>query len=126
MEISRDALLRVIYAARMSNAMAEIVRTLANGYKQENKLDQIAGALADALCMINGEQLNPEEDFGNSRTYTWLFNSRTTDSEVADEFIRMAENNRPVQPKPNTISKEQFDELFHKNGGYMSPEGEWK
>lgn len=125
MEISRDALVRVIMAARTANNMADTIRKLA-GHPDPNEADMIAGALADALNMLNGEKQRVEDDFTESRTYQWLFRSAMSDAEVADEFIRMALRNKTEQPKPHLISRVEFRNMVKKFGGYSTPEGDWK
>ena len=78
------------------------------------------------LNIMNGERQNVEDDFTDSRTFRWLFRSSMSDTEVADEFIRMSEQNGPKQPKPNLINRVQFQDMVKKFGGYSTPEGEWK
>lgn len=126
MEITRDAIMRVVKAARTAQKLADDIRKLTNDFRSVNVGDDIAGLLADALNMINGEKQGITDEFSDSRTYTWLFRSAMSDGEVTDEFIRMARENGPKIPKPNLISREQFDEMMKSSGGYRyTPEGEW-
>lgn len=125
MEINKYALTMVIRSTRLVHQMAENIRALAP-LDGENMADQVAGELADALFLMNGEHMDMDEDFSTSRTSTFLFDSKLTDSEVANEFIRMAEQNFPKQPKPVLVSRDQFAEMVKKFGGYSTPEGEWK
>lgn len=129
MNISRDALLKIVRAARAAQKLADNIRHLTGNSPVENMADSIAGQLADALNMMNGEKLGVADDFRDSRTYTWLYRSAMTDEEVADEFIRMAKENEPKMPKPNLISRVQFLDMVRQFGGYpdlnSTPEGEW-
>lgn len=126
MEISRDAIVRMIRAARNAAKLANDIRRIANVSDRNNAADEIAGDLADVLNKINGEQIGISDQFCDSRTYTWLFRSAMSDNEVADEFIRMAEENKPEMPRPNTMSRVGFEELLEKFGGYKpTAEGEW-
>ena len=123
---TKDALLRIVKAARIAYAVADNIRKL-GVCNTENEADRIYGYLTDALFILNGEQLNGK-DFNESRTYSWLYNSTMTDDEVTNEFIRMAKENAPKQPKPNIITRDQFNELLTRAGGYglQTPEGDWK
>ena len=125
MEISRDALSRVIKAARMAHDMAETIREMTCGTCR-NKADDISGILEDALFDMNGEKLGVKDDFSESKTYQWLFGCSVPEDRIAGEFIRMAEENKPKQPKPNLINRDQFNAMLKRAGGYSTPEGEWK
>lgn len=128
MNISRDALLKIVRAARAAQKLADNIRHLTGNSPVENMADSIAGQLADALNLLNGEKLGVADDFRDSRTYTWLYRSAMTDDEVADEFIRMAKG-EPKMPKPNLISRGEFLDMVRQFGGYLdlnsTPEGEW-
>lgn len=129
MNISRDALLKIVRATRAAQKLADNIRHLTGNSPVDNMADSIDGQLADALNMMNGEKLGVADDFRDSRTYTCLYRSAMTDEEVADEFIRMAKENEPKMPKPNLISRVQFLDMVRRFGGYpdlnSTPEGEW-
>ena len=133
MEISRGALLLVIKAARTAMRMAEDMRRVILG-KGETVADQIAGYLEDALLIISGEQqqvgktLNPD----SSETKRLLTSDLLDDSSVVGWFCMMnsirEKHLAPKEelPKPQRMSKEDMRDLYQKNGGYMTPEGDWK
>ena len=122
MEISRDALLRVIRAARDAKRLADILQNIMSMGCHDTIADRVYGDLADALQMMNRETLDKGTDFGDSRTYTWLFRSSMSDEEVAAEFMRMAGEPK----KPALMSLEEFDALVQKLGSNAeTPEGEW-
>ena len=128
MEISRDALVRVIRAARVAKELADDIRKLNGDTTRDNRADRIAGDLADALQMMNGESMGVADDFLESQTYGWLFKCSVPEDRIAGEFIRMAEENKPKLPKPHLVNRVQFNEMIRKFGGYsaQTPEGEWK
>lgn len=127
MEISRDALVRVIRAAKVAKELSDDIRRLIGDSTRDNQADRIAGDLADALQMMNGEKMGVSDDFTESKTYTWLFECSVPAERIAGEFIRMAEENKPEMPKPNLVNRVQFNEMVRKFGGYSAtPEGEWK
>lgn len=129
MTIERDALLRVVKATRMSMNLAEATQKLFVDEAPWSVADEIAGQLADALFKFSHDKA---ERFSDSTTMR-LLKGDLSDDAVTDWFFMMyridERRNRqeePVQPAPNVISKEELQELYKNNGGYMSPEGEWK
>lgn len=116
MNISRDALSRVVSATRRVHNISGVIATLTNA-TSENLADHACGELADALFLISGER--GSDDFNCSRTYNLLFSSCLSNEEVADELIRMADANKPKQPAPILMTQEEYDAL------YGTPEGEW-
>ena len=124
MELQKDALLRMVRAARDSYDLAKSLHNICG--HQETTADKICNELTETLYEIVGETLGVEQDFRFSKTYTLLFRSAKTNNEVVDEFIRMADKNFPSCPKPNLVPKEQFSAMVEKFGGYSTPEGEWK
>lgn len=133
MEISREALLLVIKATRAAMRMAEDMQRMVLG-KGETTADQIAGYLEDALLIISGEQQPDGKmmDLDNSETERLLTSDLLDDDSVAGWFFMMnsirEKHLAPKEglPKPQTMSKEDMRDLYQKNGGYMTPEGDWK
>ena len=133
MEISREALLLVIKATRTAMRMAEDMQRMVLG-KGETTADQIAGYLEDALLIISGEQQPDGKmmDLDNSETERLLTSDLLDDDSVAGWFFMMNSIRKkhlaPKEelPKPQTMSKEDMRSLYQKNGGYMTPEGDWK
>lgn len=119
--MNKDALLRVIKATRMSLRLAEDTRKLLINEKAQTVPDCIAGFLTDALFYFCGERLTSKQDFNRDSQTMKLLTSDLSDGEVTDKFLAMVQ-----QPKPTLISKEEFRELYEKNGGYMTPEGDWQ
>ena len=133
MEISREALLLVIKATRTAMRMAEDMQRMVLG-KGETTADQIAGYLEDALLIISGEQQRDGKmmDLDNSETERLLTSDLLDDDSVAGWFFMMNSirekhlATKEELPKPQTMSKEDMRDLYQKNGGYMTPEGDWK
>jgi len=124
MEISRDALLRVVKATRLAYRFAgDLQKALYMSEKPWTVPDEIAGELIVAMFLMSGEKQGVDDDFIDSETIQ-LLKSNLSDGEVTDRLITMHDGIR--QPAPNTISKEALDVLHSVNGGYKyTPEGEW-
>ena len=128
MEISRDAMLRVVKAARMADKLAQDTKALLMDRNGWTVADEISGFLDDALFNMIGEKLEPGQDFANDSVTMMLIRSKLSDAEVTDEFISIAEENKPKLPKPNLVSRDEFNAMVRKFGGYKAetPEGEWQ
>lgn len=129
MVITRDALLRVIKAARMSIALADDMRKLLVNEHGCTVADEISGFLNDALFYFCGERLTSDQDFKHDSATMQLLTSSLSDEDVLDEFIQIYETT--WMPAPQLMEKEEFRKLFKVNGGYMrmpvsTPEGERK
>lgn len=125
MEISRDALLRIVKATRQSMRFAEIIGSMLIDHHGWTLPDETAGNLKDALFDMLGESLAPGQQFKDSTTER-LLTGDMSDEAVADFIImknRLSDRIGTVeQPKPNTIDNPTFV-LFHAmNGGYMCGE----
>lgn len=130
MNVSKDAVLRMVSAVRMADDMAKAIEMFTNG---ENNADLIAGKLEDVLYEISGEKFLHEDDFTfsfeDSETYRLLHDNNMTDEQVVESIFGMAWDNRPkistewIQP----LSREEFAKSVQENGGYLCslPEGEW-
>lgn len=117
MDVTKDAITRVVSSARMAYNLANIISQLVPGITDENRADMIFGSLADVLFELSKEPV--VNDFKSSKTYKWLVESCMSNEEVADELIRMADANKPKQPAPILMTQEEYDAL------YGTPEGEW-
>lgn len=130
MEIQRDALLRIVKATRSAMTLAETMQKLMSGTGQYTIADDISGFLQDALYKISGEQLSVGRNYVEDSTTHRLLTGDMCDEAVTDWFIMMDKiRNRiavdgTIQPRPNTISRDNFRELFRKNGGYMVVEAD--
>ena len=129
MEVSMNVLLKLVKATRMADRLAQDAKCMLPDRKGWTMIDEISGILCDVLFDISGEQLEPKEDFVNDSNTMYLIRSRLSDEIVRDIFCRMSECRDLVeQPEPNLISKEEFDRMYERNGGYRckeSSEGEW-
>lgn len=130
MQIQKDALLRVIKAAREARRQAEILRQLTAGGIGEVPMDNIYGWLTDALFHMSNEPDGPNYDAHFQYFEDMLFDTGKPDGDVADWIIAEARKEAPEIPKPNLISRDKFNEMIEKSGcGYRckaTPEGEWK
>lgn len=130
MEISRDALMRVVKATRMSMNLAEAIQRLMLDKSSRTFADEIAGFLKDALFITIGE--SETKNFDDSMTMR-LLTSDMSDGAVADYIIMMNKIRKHIdteevqQPKPQTMSKESVQRMYVQSGGYQyTPEGEFR
>ena len=135
MEISKDALMRVIKATRLSMKLAEDTQKLFAEKGITSVADIIAGDLADSIFIISNEHLAQVGDFSDSQTMKIL--KSDLDEETAAELFEIRSRvydsvfkgkEEPEQPKPHTFEKTDFTKLYEQFGGYThcTPEGEWK
>lgn len=139
MVATREAVIRIVSAARTARKMAQAMDELLVEKKVTTVPDQIFGKLADALFEMCGEEIRFDQDFEkDSKTMKILLSEELADDEAANEFIRMAwENSRPEPPK--NPWHEPMKEQVRKNGGFCpatgyvppketdeTPEGEWR
>ena len=127
MEISRDALLRVVKGTRMSLRLAENMKALLINKKSGTWADEISGQLSDAVFTMIDEKLHVGQTFEDSMTMR-ILNGDMSDGAVTDWIMTMdrvrrrhlnpapAEDEQPSAP--HTISKERLNELYEQNGGY--------
>lgn len=130
MEIERDALLRIVKATRMAMRLAENIQKLFVDQAPWSVADEIAGQLADALFMMNCD--SAERPFADSMTMR-LLKGDLNDEAVTDWFLMMVridqrrhQHEESAMPEPQTMSKEEVRAMHETNGGYMTPEGDWK
>ena len=125
MEISRDALLRVVKATRQSMRFAEIIGSMLIDHSGWTLPDETAGNLKDALFDMLGESLAPGQQFNDSTTER-LLTGDMSDEAVADFIImknRLSDRIGAVeQPKPYTISPSELADMVSLTGGYMCDE----
>lgn len=125
MEITRDALLRVVKAARVSMKVAETLNQLSLEKKSWTWADEIVGNLADALFMIAGETLTPQQDFFDDSNTVRLLKSDMSDEAVTDWFFMMDRLNKRTagaeeveQPKPHIFNAEEVERMSKQTGSY--------
>lgn len=123
MEISRDALLRIVKAARAAIRLAEDVNKLLISQGRDTWADFIEGELAEALYNFGGEKLEPQQDFiRDSQTMSLLTDPELSDGEVTVAFVGMYRANHPEQPKPHFISLDEMQKRVNAGYGYSAPE----
>ena len=124
MEISKDALLRVVKATRISMRISEDLRKL----MVENTrtwADEVTGQLTDALFELSGEKLPPEKNFDDSMIMLML-KGDMSDGSVADGIMlknriqeMLSRSDEIQQPKPQTMNKEEVQRMYVQSGGYQ-------
>lgn len=137
MEINRDAMMRVVKAARAAMRMAENMRPLMVDQKGSTWADEIYGFLADALFIMSGEVLKAGQSFDDSNTIR-ILQSDMDDRACADWFIMMDKIRQLVskpendeqkriydpndivrQPAPQIMEAGEFEKVRDQNGGYI-------
>lgn len=129
MNISKDALLRIVKAARAAIGVSETLNKLLVERKAWTWADEIYGNLSDALFIMSGETLTPQQEFFNDSQTIRLLKSDMSDGAVADWFIMMDKLNHRIndiqQPEPNISNKEDLERLSKQVGAYQhKPEGD--
>lgn len=116
----KDAVLRVVKATRKSLWFAQHMKAIMSEDRADTIPENIALELVEALFSYSGEYLAPDQDLmKHSKTWALLVGDMS-DGEVADEFMRMAEKNKPKMQAPILMTKEELEAL------YGIPEGEWR
>ena len=124
MQNIKDAISRMVAAAvRLKETMKNYVD---NGV-DDNPLFEIWGDILDGIYTLLEEHT---ETFEESVTYTvmtapYLNNERRTEMLWA-EYKNRHQEQFIVQPKPVTMNPSDMKALYSKNGGYMTPEGDWQ
>lgn len=119
MEISRDALLRVVKATRASLRLTEDVRKALNLGKSRSVLDDISGALTDALFILCRERLRSDQNFLKDSEVYALLTCAYSDVDVTESLINYYWTpERPVQPKPHFIDQKKMEEQAKAGCGY--------
>ena len=127
MELTRDALLRVVKAARTADRLAQDMKKLLVDENRWTWADEIAGFLKDALFLISGEKLPLEADFEKDSKVVGLLRGFESDTMVVSDIMQMAEENAPKMPKPSLMGQKDFRAMVKRYGGYSAtPEGEWE
>ena len=119
MEGIKDALLRMIRSALTAQKMEY---AYANVDLEKNPMHKIYGDLVDAIYYLVGEHV---DDITESETFTVMTSPILSDERRANILTYVYLKNHPTQPSPNLMSSDGMKELYERNGGYMTPEGEW-
>lgn len=119
MEGIRDALLRMVRAGRKAERMLDAYVEVG---LNENTINEIYGQILDGIYCLIGEKTS---DFENSITHLAMTAPLLTEERRTEMLYAEYRKNNPVQPKPNTIERDEMIGMHQKNGGYISPEGDW-
>ena len=117
----KDALLRMVKAARLAKTMDDFF--VEKGYA-ETPYTEIYGEIFEAIYSILGENTPTANE---SITHTML-TAPYMDDERRAACLNHVFESRNMQPKPHTIEPDEMDRMVRENGGYRyeTPEGEWK
>ena len=117
----KDALLRMVKAARLAKTMDDFF--VEKGYG-ETPYSEIYGEIFEAIYSLLGENTPIANE---SITHTML-TAPYMDDERRAACLNHVYESRNMQPKPNTIEPDEMDRMVKENGGYRyeTPEGDWK
>lgn len=119
----KDAFLRMVRTALFLKKMAEAYSVIG---LNDNPHHEAYGDLAEAIYSLVGEHV---DEFNLSATYVALTTPYLTDERRMEllwaEYVRNHPDMHVDQPKPLTISREEIRDMVNRNGGYMTPEGDW-
>lgn len=115
----RDALLRLVNAGLATKDMQEAYLKVR---LDDNKLFDIYGSILDAIYKLIGEHT---ETFEESVTFLTMTAPMLTHERRAEMLYSEYKKNHSM-PKPDTMSSDGMKELYERNGGYMTPEGDWE
>lgn len=92
----------------------------------EDALAGVSGEMEEAIYCLTGEDLRVEQSFDQSNTHLILTAPYLSHERRTEMLMAEYRKNHPDQPKPNTMSQEEFMRYFKENGGYSRPlaEGE--
>lgn len=127
--ITKEAVERIIRAARKADHMAFHIHAISVDDKfQWTEADAVRELLIDSLVLmtegsmknVNGVPLKDTErrDYLHKELHDVVLNpDKTHAGKLAD--IIMDDINEVHQPAPNLITRESFDEMWKKAGGYL-------
>ena len=112
----KDALLRMVKAARIANEMdGHLCR-----WGGDNPYRELYCLMFDAIYHLIGEHTDKMEE---SVTHKMLTAPFLDDERRAACLAHIYEVNHVTTP--HTFEKDEMQENFRKNGGYETPEGDW-
>ena len=127
MEITKDALVRIIKAAHKAKCMSVHIQGLMDSKAGWTEADETSSLLVDALvCMtyemrVDGKPVSDDERAAFIReNIEGAYNHLPADvapGMLADDLLKACPNVR--QPAPNTMERESFEEMWKKAGGYL-------
>ena len=130
MEISRDAILRIVRSARMAMKISDGMKALC-GVDDINAADEVVNELAEVIYeIVDGKLLKFNQDFMSTDVLQLLFNMNKAVDETVDDMMKLYDQNHPAMPKPNLVSRDKLNEMLG-NCGYQcgwqktNAEGVW-
>lgn len=115
----KDALLRLVTAARDTKRLQE---AFVNVGLKDNMIFGVYSEISSAIYDLIGEKT---DTFEESVTNLVLTVPYLTNERRAEMLMAEYRKNHPEMPAPNIMSSDGMKELFERNGGYMTPEGDW-
>lgn len=116
MEAIKDALLRMVRAGKKINKMKDAFLDVG---LNDVPLADAYGDICDAIYYIVGEHTN---EYKESVTYITMAAPILSDERRTEMLMSEYRNNHPEQveqPKPNTIERDEMEQMVKQNGGYM-------
>ena len=114
----KDALLRMVRIARDMKELSDAFRKM--GFNDGPMFDAYGNAM-DAIYSLVGESVS---EFESSLTYMCIVRDGLPEEACAEMlYDKFLQHNG--QPKPVTTERDEMRDMFKKNGGYMTPEGDW-
>lgn len=123
MQEIKDALLRMVSAGKKIKRMQEAY--LKAGL-DDNVLFDAYGDICNAIYNLIGE--TTEEYKGSTTDIVMNTSPFVTVERMVEMLMAEYRRNHPenaVQPKPDIMDSDGMKELYERNGGYMTPEGDW-
>lgn len=115
----KDALLRMVTAAMNTKRLQE---AFVDAGLKDNMVFGVYSDIADAIYHLIGEET---ETFESSVTSIALETPLLNTNRRVEILMAEYRKNHPEQPSPYIMSSDGLRELYERNGGYMTPEGDW-
>lgn len=117
-----DALLRMVKAGLET---AEMQKNYLDVGLDDGPLFEIYGNILEGIYALIGEHT---EEFSDSVTHLVMSVPYLTAERRAKMLMAEFRKNFPQAdiPAPMFVTEQERRDLFRKNGGYMSPEGDWQ
>ena len=124
MKITKDALVRIIEAARITSCLADSFQAMLHGKATWTPADEANGKLIDALVLMaygvkdsEGIVYNRDRLAEYFRDQINIEHRETLNPEaLADAIIKDCD---AIQPAPNTMERQSFEEMWKQAGGYL-------
>lgn len=122
MQNVRDALMRMVQACMTAKKMQKFY---VNNGVDDSMIFKVYSDIADGICKLIGEN---KETFEETVTFITLNAPIISDERRTEILYGVYQKNFATceQPKPHTFSREEMRKMVKENGGYITPEGDWK